>query len=193
MGTGFPKKHDQTKKHGSGRMRFDGPNVVKSEAYYLGGVVLFGAAAIIIAALLFEHVGGYAPCPLCLQQRYAYYSGIPLAFLALVSLSAGQRRLAGGLFLVIALAFLINAGLGVYQSGAEWGWWPGPATCAGGADVIAGGGDLLSKLENTRVVRCDEASWRFAQLSFAGWNAVLSLILSILSLKAALLSAYENK
>lgn len=158
------------------------------QAYYLGSVVLFGAGAIILAALLFEHLGGYAPCPLCLQQRYAYYAGIPLAFIALVALSAEQRRLAAALFLVVALAFLINAGLGVYQSGAEWGWWPGPETCAGGAGVVSNAGDLLSSLEATRVVRCDEASWRFAQLSFAGWNAVLSLILSILAARAAFLS-----
>ena len=165
----------------------------RTQAYYLGSLVLFGAAAIIIAALMFEHLGGYAPCPLCLQQRYAYYAGIPLAFIALVALSAEQRRLAAAIFLVIAVAFLINSGLGVYQSGAEWGWWPGPQSCAGGAGVVTNAGDLLSSLEATRVVRCDEASWRFAQLSFAGWNVVLSLILSILAARAALLSAEKRK
>lgn len=163
------------------------PDKARLQAYYLGSVVLFGAAAIILVALMFEHLGGNAPCPLCLQQRYAYYAGIPLAFIALVALSAEQQRLAAGIFLIIALAFLINAGLGVYQSGAEWGWWPGPDSCAGGAGVATNATDLLSSLETTRVVRCDEASWRFAQLSFAGWNAVLSLILCLLALRTALL------
>lgn len=170
-------------------MRVEQPNVVKSPAYFLGSLVLFGATAIILTALAFEHIGGYAPCPLCLQQRYAYYAGIPLAFFALVAISADLRRLAAVLFLVVAVAFLINTGLGVYQSGAEWGWWPGPDSCSGGSGVVTNAKDLLSSLETTSVIRCDEASWRFAQLSFAGWNAVLSLILFTLALKAAFASA----
>ncbi|HAH66070.1 MAG TPA: disulfide bond formation protein B, partial [Rhizobiales bacterium] len=28
------------------------------------------------------------------------------------------------------------------------------------------------------VIRCDEASWRFLFLSFAGWNAVVSAFLA---------------
>ena len=35
------------------------------------------AAAAILTALAFEHFGGYAPCPLCLEERYAYYFGVP--------------------------------------------------------------------------------------------------------------------
>ena len=40
-------------------------------------LVLVGAAATILAALAFEHLGGYAPCPLCLEERYAYYFAVP--------------------------------------------------------------------------------------------------------------------
>jgi len=173
-------------------MGLENANSVRSQSYFFGSVVLFGASAIILTALMFEHLGGYAPCPLCLQQRYAYYAGIPLAFIALVALSADYRRLAAVIFFVIALAFLFNAGLGVYQSGAEWGWWPGPDTCAGGSGVVSNAEDLLSSLETTNVVRCDQASWRFAQLSFAGWNAVASLILSISALKAAFSAVEKN-
>ena len=39
--------------------------------------MLLTAVAVILAALAFEHIGGYTPCPLCLQQRYAYYAGLP--------------------------------------------------------------------------------------------------------------------
>ena len=59
-------------------------------AYRAGVAVLLGALAIILAALGFEYIGGYAPCPLCLQQRYAYYACIPLSVLALVLISAGR-------------------------------------------------------------------------------------------------------
>ena len=155
------------------------------DAYTVGGLVLFGAVAVILAALAFEHIGGYLPCPLCLQQRYAYYAGIPLLFAALVLVSAEQRRIAAVLFLLVAAAFFVNAGLGVYQAGAEWKFWPGPDTCAGAQAVTTSAGGLLAELQKTQVIRCDEASWRFLGLSFAGWNVAASLALCLGALQAA--------
>jgi disulfide bond formation protein DsbB len=158
---------------------------VRSEAYRGGAVVLFGALAVILAALGFEHLGGYLPCPLCLQQRYAYYAGIPLLFIALVLLSSEKLRWAQLLFALVAIGFLINAGLGVYQAGAEWKFWPGPNSC-GTLQAIGGTGrGVLDTLAATKVVRCDEAQWRLAGLSFAGWNAVVSLLLALLAAKSA--------
>src|ERR1700682_2691287 len=98
-------------------------------AYRMGGATLFFAVAVILTALAFEHVGGYAPCPLCLQQRYAYYVGIPALFLALVLLSSERPRAAALIFLLVAAAFLANAGLGTYHAGVEWKLWAGPDTC----------------------------------------------------------------
>ena len=161
----------------------------RSEAYSLGAIVLLVATGTILAALGFEYIGKYLPCPLCLQQRYAYYAGIPLTFLAMAMVSSGRARGAGLLFFLISLAFLANAGIGVYQSGAEWGWWPGPQAC-GTMQAIGGkSGGLLDKLNDTKVIKCDEAQWRFALLSFAGWNAVVSLGLCIAALKAAFAAA----
>lgn len=156
-----------------------------SEAYTLGGVVLLVATAIILMALGFEHIGGYLPCPLCLQQRWAYYAGIPATFVAMVLVSGDRPRVAGLIFFAVSLAFLANAGVGVYQSGAEWGWWPGPQACGTVQKIGSVGGGLLDKLNEAKVIRCDEAQWRFAYLSFAGWNAVVSLFLCIAALKAA--------
>ena len=155
-------------------------------AYRTGAAMLFGATAVILAALAFEHLGGYTPCPLCLQQRYAYYAGIPLLFLALVLLSADRRHLAAAVFALAALGFLANAGLGVYHAGAEWKFWPGPDTCAGTLQPLGtSAGGLLQDLSKTRVIRCDEAAWRMLGLSFAGWNVVTCLLLFAGSASAA--------
>src|SRR5262245_58978426 len=91
----------------------------KTGAYQAGGLTLFLAVAAILAALAFQYIGGYLPCPLCLMQRYAYYAGIPVLFLAM-ALTAEMPRVAAFLFFLVALAFLANAGLGVYHAGAEW-------------------------------------------------------------------------
>ena len=154
-------------------------------AYRAGVLVLFAAAVVILAALGFEHVGGYAPCPLCLQQRYAYYASIPLLALALVLMSAQRSRAAAMVFALVALAFLANAGLGAYHAGAEWELWPGPESCAAAGPLSTNAGNLLSDLATTRVVRCDRAALRVFGLSLAGWNVVASLALSAGSVWAA--------
>ena len=167
-------------------------NPLKSQPYELGGYMLFLASAVILAALAFEYIGGYAPCPLCLQQRYAYYAGVPLLFLSLVLLSAEQLRWAAALFFLVALAFLANSGLGVYQAGAEYGFWPGPQSCGGVQEITTSAEGLLGSLESTSVIRCDEPQWHFLGLSFAGWNAVLSFVIFIGSLKAAFAALGED-
>ena len=153
-------------------------------AYRFGAMALLLAAAAIVIALAFEHLGGYAPCELCLQQRYAYYAGAPLLFLALVALSAGQPRGAAILFVIVTLAFLANAALGVYHAGVEWQFWPGPAACSGAQQITTNAGNMLQALQQTNVVRCDQAAWRLAGISFAGWNVVTSLLVVLLSIRA---------
>jgi disulfide bond formation protein DsbB len=159
----------------------------RDPAYRWGAATLLIAAAVILAALGFQYLGGYKPCPLCLQQRYAYYAGIPVLFVALALASAERAGAATVLFFAAGLAFLVNAGLGLYHAGAEWQLWAGPDTCAAALEPLSTGKDgFLKALETTEVVRCDQAPWRFAALSFAGWNAVFSLVLALGALKAAL-------
>ena len=156
-----------------------------SPAYRTGCTILFIASAVILAALGFEHIGHYLPCPLCLQQRYAYYAAIPLLFLALVMVAADYPRWAAALFALVALAFLANAALGTYHAGAEWKYWAGPEGCAGTSGPPKSVGNLLEGLEHETGARCDEPQFRFAGLSFAGWNVLASIFLAFGSLKAA--------
>ena len=138
-------------------------------------LVLLAAAATLGGALVFQHVLGYVPCKLCLEQRQPYYLALPLAAAAALL----PRGLARWVLAGLALLFLASAGLGAYHAGAEWGFWPGPSDCGGGAgpgptDV----NDFLKTLEQTRVVSCTEAAWRFLGLSLAGWNVLISLALA---------------
>lgn len=161
-------------------------------AYPVGSLTLFAAVAVILTALAFEHIGGYSPCPLCLQQRWAYYAAIPLLFVALVMVSSQKPKLATALFLFVALAFLANGGLGAYHAGVEWKFWPGPETCSAAQPLPGSVNDLMAGLNSGHVSRCDDASWRFLGLSFAGWNVLASLALFAGALRAAALSAQEH-
>ena len=154
----------------------------------LATLVLIVGDAAILAALAFEHIGGYKPCPLCLRERIAYYAGVPVTLVALVMMQAGRRGFAGVLLALVAVGFLVNAGLGVYHSGVEWKWWAGPTACSGAGGLTLESGSVLEELSQTKVIRCDEAPFRFAYLSFAGWSAVISLGLAVTALAAALRS-----
>ena len=144
--------------------------------------VLILSASTLAAAWGFEIAGGYVPCPLCLQQRWAYYAVILLT-LGLWLGGDGMPRpfIVPGLALS-ALAMLANAGLGLYHAGIEWKWWPGPQSCAGGAGLTGG----LPDLSTAVAVACDAAQWRFLGLSFAGWNVVISLAIAAIAIAGAL-------
>jgi disulfide bond formation protein DsbB len=144
-------------------------------------VASIGFAAI-AGAWFFQLVLGLAPCPLCLEQRYAYYFAIPLALLVLLGLNFG----ASGKVLVAALAMIAlgmawNAGLGAYHAGVEWKFWEGPRDCAGGLSDLGTAGGLLEKLKSIQVVRCDEVPWSFLGISLAGYNAIISLALALIA------------
>jgi disulfide bond formation protein DsbB len=144
--------------------------------------IALAAAATIGGALVFEHAWGYIPCKLCLTQRNPYYIAIPLALAASVLPPKWGQA---GLWL-LALVFVVSAGLGAYHSGVEWGFWAGPSDCGGAPASGAGNmGDFLNQLQTTRVVSCTEAAWRFLGLSLAGWNVLISLALAAFAVWAA--------
>jgi disulfide bond formation protein DsbB len=148
-------------------------------------VAVIGLATI-LGAFFFQYVLGLPPCPLCLEQRTAYYVSIPIAALILLGVSVGSSRKVAILALVAIAGFMLwNAGLGVYHSGVEWHWWAGPQDCAGPLTDIGARGGLLSQLQHIRVVRCDEAPWRFLGLSLASYNALISLALAAIALWGA--------
>ena len=151
----------------------------RSYPFSLITILLIGLLTI-ASAWGFQIFGGYAPCPLCLQQRWPYYAAIPIALALLWQGGRPPVVLRAGL-LLIALIMLAGAALALYHAGIEWRWWSGPATCAV-AGGLSGG---LPDLAGARVIRCDEAPWRFLGLSFAGWNLVISLLLAAIALTGA--------
>jgi disulfide bond formation protein DsbB len=142
--------------------------------------------ALAIFALSFAAIGGawiyeamgYLPCDLCLEQRYAYYVGVPLA--AVTFLAAPRLgKAAAALFVALALIFAANAVLAVYHSGVEMQLWQGPTACTGSAmSGPANAADLLAQLDTVKVVRCDAVSLRVFGLSLANWNIFISLALA---------------
>ncbi len=139
-----------------------------------------GMAVTVGTALGFEHVGGYIPCKLCLEQRTPYYIGIPLM---LAAATAATLKVPGvvtrGLLLAGGLLMAYGAYLGVYHSGVEWGWWAGPTDCGVvNAPATGGTGGILDAINTVIPPSCDQAAGRFLGLSFAGWNVLASVALA---------------
>ena len=132
------------------------------------------SAALLGGALLFEHVGGMAPCSLCIWQRWAHVAVIVCALGWLVISQPIGASLRAGL-IITALAGITSVGVAGYHAGVEWQLWAGPAGCT--ASLSSGGStaDLVDSLLATPVVRCDDVPWSLFGLSMAGWNMLLSV------------------
>ena len=148
-----------------------------------GGALLLALAMALVvgAALGFEHIGGFIPCALCIEQRTPYYGAIPLALLG--ALAAGlnwSNIIVRGALVGAGLLMAYGLYLAVYHAGVEWAFWPGPADCATAATsgLTTDAGSLLADLDAVTPPACDEAAGRFLGLSFAGWNAIASLFLA---------------
>ena len=148
-------------------------------------VVMLVAAATIAGAWVFQ-AAGYAPCELCLKQRIPYYAGVPLASVAFLLASRDTNTPARIVLALTGLIFVAGAGLGVYHSGVEFGFWPGPADCTGDLAAANSTQDFLKQLQTIQVVRCDSVAVRPLGLSLAVWNALISAALAVFALTAAL-------
>jgi disulfide bond formation protein DsbB len=137
------------------------------------------SAATLLGAWYFEYVLKLPPCPLCLEQRLPYHIVVPLSLLvAIAALVHAPRALITVGLLAIMAAMLCGAALAAYHAGVEWHWWPGPTDCSGPVTDFTLKGPLLNQLQSIRVVRCDQAAWRFLGISLAGYNVLISLALA---------------
>ena len=152
--------------------------------YAPAAVILVAAAATLGGAFLFQYAGGFAPCVLCIDERYPY--GVAIA-LALLAFALGDGRARGAVLALAALAFLVDAGIGGFHVGVERHWWEGTAACTG--SVVAGGVHSLEALReqimNAPVARCDRIPWSLFGISLAGYNVLIALALAAFALDAA--------
>jgi disulfide bond formation protein DsbB len=144
--------------------------------------VAAAGAAILGAALAFQHIGGLAPCELCYWQRYPFWVAIP-AGLAAVTIDRPAARAA--LLALAAAALLASAGVAVFHVGVEQQWWQGTAACGAPRGVSASLEELRARLLAAPVVRCDEPQWTLFGITMAGYNVVLSGGLAAVALAGA--------
>ncbi len=137
-----------------------------------------GSAALLLGAWGFQHLGGLAPCKMCIWQRYPHGVAVVIGALALALPRFGLLPLLG------ALAALATSAIGVFHAGVEQGWWEGPTSCTSGDIGGMSTNDLFDQIMTAPLVRCDDIPWQMLGLSMAGWNAVISAGLVLIWLAA---------
>lgn len=128
-----------------------------------------GSASLLLGAWAFQHLGGLAPCKLCIWQRWPHGAAVLVGVLALFW-GVSWLPLLG------MLAALTTAGFAIYHTGVERGIWEGPTTCTSTSAGSLSSDELFDQIMSAPLIRCDEVAWEMLGLSMASWNAVIALV-----------------
>ena len=127
--------------------------------------------AMILGALFFQYVVGVLPCEMCYWQRWPFDAAIVtgLGAALLFYMHVIDRDSVRLLVWLTLLLIVVTAGIGAWQAGVEWRWWPGPSSCTGPRFELTRTMDL-----NAPVVSCENPGWRLFGISLAGYNFLCS-------------------
>ena len=140
-------------------------------------MALFVAAASALAlggALIGQFGFGLHPCDLCIYQRIPFILNIGIGLIILTGLSKYLPVTAHSLIGLSGILFIANAGIAFFHSGVERKWWTGLTGCST-PDMSGSIEDLLKRIQETDVTRCDEIPWSLFGLSMANYNVVFCL------------------
>jgi disulfide bond formation protein DsbB len=135
-----------------------------------GAAFVVGLLAI-VGALASQVFAGLVPCELCLEQRLAYYYGLPILLVVLLTWNRLPLTVWYIAMAIVTAIFIWGAYMGAYHAGVEWGWWPGPTACTGVGEAM----DFDALNNMTPVIGCDVVQFRLAGISLAGYNFLVCI------------------
>ena len=138
-------------------------------------ISLLASSLMLLSAFYLEYFEGALPCELCITQRW--FHGLIITY-SLISIFILEKFINVKIFILIVLSFtwLVSAIAGLYHFGIEMNFWLGPDDCSSNIDFSK---DLLTYLLNKSPIKCDEIMFKILGLSLAGWNALLSFLMSL--------------
>lgn len=152
-------------------------DVVRSR---LSLLALLVSGALLAGAHAFETFGHMAPCPMCLAQREWHWGIVAIALAALIA-----RKESRAVALILALAYLGSFAMAAWHVAVEQHWVTAQCETGPGGSLVF---DLNAKLD---IPHCDTPAWTMFGISMAGYNALISAGMAVLSALAAL--AAERK
>lgn len=148
----------------------------------LVGISFVLGLATILGAWGSQLIGGLVPCELCLEQRMAYYWGLPVLALVLILWNRLPLPVWYTVVAIGAAIFVWSTYMAGYHAGVEWGFWPGPTACTGTGTGLSFNDLAAGSLKP--VIACDAVQFRLFGLSLAGYNALISLAIVVMLIAA---------
>ena len=142
--------------------------------FHLPVLLLLLSVVLVGSAFVLEHAFGAEPCRMCWWQRYGHWAMLVFAGLAVVWQRPQVLHTLSMMGVLCAVIF--GLGIGLWQSGAEFGLWGLPAFCTGGEMDLSA--DPLLALTQPLSPACDDVNFRIFGGSLATWN-VLMMVLTL--------------
>ena len=141
-------------------------------------LVLVISIVILIAAYFIEHILKYEPCNLCLIERLPYIISI-----IIITICFFLKKFEKITFLLLALIFISGIFLSFYHVGIEKGFFEESFLCnLNNESNILTKENLLKELQK-KVISCKNVDFAIFGFSLASINLIVSIILSIITLK----------
>ena len=130
------------------------------------------------AAYFIQHILGHKPCNLCLIERLPYIFAI-----IIISLDFVLKKFEKVIIIFLILIFLAATIISFYHFGIEQGFFKESLVCNLDSSIAnLSKEDLIKELQQ-QTVSCKDVSFRIFGLSLATINTIISLIISVITIK----------
>ncbi len=141
-------------------------------------LVLLISIFVLIIAYFIEHILKYEPCNLCLIERLPYIIAV-----IIITIFFFLKKFEKITFLLLSLIFISGIFLSFYHVGIEKGFFEESFLCnLNNESNILTKEDLLKELQK-KVISCKNVDFAIFGFSLASINLIVSIILSIITLK----------
>jgi disulfide bond formation protein DsbB len=140
-------------------------------------ILLFSIFALGTAYFV-QHILNHKPCNLCLIERLPYIFAIIIISLGLI-----LKKFEKAIIILLILIFITATIISFYHFGIEQGFFKESLVCNLNNNITnLSKEDLLKELQQ-QTVSCKDVSFRIFSLSLATINTIISLILSVITIK----------
>ena len=140
-------------------------------------IFLFSIFAL-LAAYFVEYILGHQPCNLCLIERIPYLLAVIIIFLVYIFKKNEKVYI-----ILLSLVFISATLISFYHFGIEQGFFKESLVCNLDNNITnLSKEDLIKELQQ-QTISCKNVSFRIFNLSLATINTIISLILSVITIK----------
>jgi len=141
-------------------------------------LILLFSIFVLLAAYFIQYVLGHQPCNLCLIERIPYILTIIIITLILIF-----KKFEKVFLLLLTLIFVAATLISFYHFGIEQGFIKESLVCDLNVQTNSLTKEDLLKELKTKTISCKDVTFKIIGLSLTSINIIISLILSVITLK----------